>query len=172
MKQEPEQSREELTDAHHQYEKGLRAHAFFKLTDQSKSYDLVQDTFMKTWGYLIKGGKIDVMRAFLYHVLNKLIIDEYRKHKNISLDLLFEKGFEPGSDPSERLFNVLDGKQAMILIQRLPVKYQKVMRMRYVQELTLQEMSTITGQTKNSLAVQLHRGLLKIKALYNSPVSR
>jgi len=128
---------------------------------------LVQDAFMKTWSYLIKGGKIDTMKAFLYHILNDLIVDEYRKHKTISFDVLLEKGFEPKNDHSKRLFNLLDGKAAILLIQRLPEKYQKVMRMKYVQELSLKEMSLITGQTKNALAVQLHRGLEKLKMLYN-----
>lgn len=66
-----------------------------------------------------------------------------------------------------RLFNVLDGKAALILIQRLPLTYQKVMRMKYVQDLSLKEMSLITGQTKNTIAVQIHRGLEKLKLLYN-----
>jgi RNA polymerase sigma factor (sigma-70 family) len=106
------------------------------------------------------------MKAFLYHILNNLIIDEYRKHKSNSLDALLERGFDPGEEDSERFFNVLDGKTAMALIRRLPEKYERVMRMRYMQMLSLREMSLITGQTKNTMAVQIHRGLGKLKLLY------
>lgn len=158
-----------LTTAHRDYAKGMNTHAFFKLHNHAMGEDLVQDTFMKTWSYLVKGGKIDVMKAFLYHVLNNLIVDEYRKRKTSSLDVLLEKGFEPGKDPSERLMNLLDGKAAILLIQRLPKLYQRVMRMRHVQDLTLSEMSLITGESKNTIAVQLHRGLEKLKILYNHP---
>lgn len=153
--------------AHHDHEKGLTVHAFYKTHNHSTSDDLVQDTFMKTWRYLMKGGKIEIMKAFLYHVLNNLIIDEYRKRKNTSLDLLIEKGFDIKEDSTENMINFLDGKKALLLISRLPPSYQKVMRMKYVQDLTLTEMSIITGSTKNSLAVKLHRGLEKIKILYN-----
>lgn len=156
-----------LTDAHGDYAKGLGSHAFFKLNNRALSDDLVQDTFMKTWKYLARDGKIDVMKAFLYHILNNLIVDEYRKRKLLSLDLLLTKGYEPGEDHSERLIDALDGKEALFLIQRLPLTYQKVMRMRYVQDLSLAEMSLITGQTRNTLAVQLHRGLAKLKLLYH-----
>ena len=156
-----------LTSAHHDFEKGLNLHAFFKVHNRAIGEDLVQDTFMKTWAYLVKGGKIDMMKAFLYHILNNLIVDEYRKHKTTSLDILLEKGFEPSAGDSGRLFDVLDGKVAIILIQRLPKTYQKVMQMRYVQDLSLKEMSFITGQSKNTIAVQLHRGLEKLKLLYN-----
>ena len=156
-----------LTGAHLAYAKGLSSHAFFKLNNRATSDDLVQDTFMKTWKYLAKDGKIDVMKAFLYHILNNLIIDEYRKRKLISLDLLLTKGYEPSADYTDHLINTLDGKSALFLIQRLPLSYQKVMRMRYVQDLSLSEMSIITGQSKNTMAVQLHRGLAKLKILYN-----
>lgn len=156
-----------LTVAYHDYEKKLNQYAFFKVNNRATSEDLVQDTFIKTWKYLVRGGKIEVMKVFLYHVLNNLIVDEYRKNKTISLNAMQEKGFEPSIDHSERLSNFLDGKAAVLLIQRLPEKYKKVIRMRYIEDLSLKEMSLITGQSKNSLAVQVHRGLKKLKLLYN-----
>ncbi len=156
-----------LTAAHGDFEKGLNAYAFFKIHDRAVGEDLVQDTFLKTWKYLMKGGKIDVMKAFLYHILNHLIVDEYRKHKTTSLDDLVEKGFEPSTGREGRLFNFIDGKKAITMIGSLLFKYQKIMRMRYVQCLSLKEMSLITGQSKNALAVQVHRGLAKLKVLYN-----
>lgn len=107
------------------------------------------------------------MKSFLYHILNQLIIDEYRKHKTSSLDVLLEKGFEPSVDHSERIINTFDGKIAVSLIQYLPAKYRKVMQMRYVQDLSLKEISLIMGQSRNAIAVQAHRGLAKLKELYN-----
>ena len=155
-----------LTSAYKEYRKGLNLYALSKIQNHSVSDDLVQDTFIKTWHYLVRNGKIHLMKAFLYHVLKGLIVDEYRKHKAISLDTLVEKGFEPSVDDSDRLLNVLDGKVALLLIERLPEKYKKTMRMKYVQLLSLKEMSLITGETKNSLAVQIHRGLEKLKLMY------
>jgi RNA polymerase sigma-70 factor (ECF subfamily) len=155
-----------LTVAHRDYEKGLNARAFFKVSNREISQDLVQDTFIKTWSYLVKGGKIEIMKAFLYHVLNNLIVDQYRKHKTSSLDLLMEKGFEPADNEAKIFSEILDGKKALLLIARLPKKYQKIMRMRYVEDLTLKEMSMITGQSKNTIAVQAFRGLELLKALH------
>lgn len=155
-----------LTDAHNDFSKGLTSHAFFKLHNRAKSDDLVQDTFIKTWNYLVKKGKIKLMKSFLYHILNNLIVDEYRKHKTISLDVLLEKGYEPGADSQERFINLLDGRSAALLIARLPDKYKKVMRMRHVQNLTLKEIALLTGKSRNTIAVQLHRGLIKLRILY------
>ena len=156
-----------LSTAFHDYGKGLNSHASFKIGNLATGQDLVQDTFVKTWSYLVKGGKIEIMKAFLYHVLNNLIVDQYRKHKINSLDFLMEKGFEPvAEDGFKHLYNILDGSKAIILIMRLPKKYQKVMRMRYVEDLNLKEISLITGQSKNTIAVQAHRGLQLLKSLY------
>jgi RNA polymerase sigma-70 factor (ECF subfamily) len=161
---------ERLSVAHKSFEKGLNARAFFKLSDHALGENMVQETFMKTWMYLVKGGKIDLMRAFLYHVLNNLIIDEYRKRKTSSLDVMIENGFEPSTGNSDPMINFLDGKKAMLLIQRLPETYRQVMRMRHVQDLSLREISLITGQSKNAIAVQLHRGLEKLRFLYSGAV--
>jgi RNA polymerase sigma-70 factor (ECF subfamily) len=156
-----------LTGAHRDFQSGLNSHAFFKVGNRAASQDMVQETFMKTWTYLARGGKIDVMKAFLYHVLNNLIVDEYRKRKSLSLDALMEKGYEPGVDTREQMANLLDGKAALLLIARLPLTYQKAMRLHYVQDLSITEISLVTGQLKNTVAVQLHRGLAKLRVLYN-----
>jgi RNA polymerase sigma-70 factor, ECF subfamily len=134
-----------LAIAHHDYEKALNLHSYFRLNDRALSNDLVQETFIKTWSYLAKGGKIDAMKAFLYHVLNNLIIDEYRKRKTVSLDLLLEKGFEPHEKTTKNILDELDGKTALALVKKLPDKYQRVIRMRYTQDLSLEEMSLLTG---------------------------
>ena len=114
-----------------------------------------------------EGGKVEMMKAFLYHILNNLIVDEYRRRKIVSLDTLVEKGYEPSVDDSEKIFNKLDSGALILLIQRLPLKYQKIMRMRFVQDLSLKEMGLITGQSKNAMSVQIHRGLARLKLLYN-----
>jgi RNA polymerase sigma-70 factor (ECF subfamily) len=162
------QLREMLTVAHNDYQKGLNAYAFFKIHDHATSQDLVQDTFLKTWKYLVKVGKIDIMKAFLYHVLNNLIVDEYRKRKASSLEVLIDNGFEPVTTDTGQLFTMLDGKAALEQIQRLPTKYQHVMRLRYVQSLSLKEISLITGQTPNTIAVQVHRGVKKLRLLHGN----
>jgi len=162
------QKQAQMTMAYHDHKKGLNARAFFKLHDHAMGEDLVQNTFIKTWKYLIAKGEVNMMKAFLYHILNNLIVDEYRKHQTIPLDALIEKGFQPSTDDLGRLFNVLDGKSALLLISRLPEKFQKIITMRYVRDMSLQEISRITGQSKGAVAVQAHRGLKKLKILYNA----
>lgn len=157
-----------MNDAYEDFHVDMFARAQFKISNKKTSEDLVQNTFLKTWKYLLLGGKIDTMKAFLYHILNNLIIDEYRKRKcsNVSLDMMMENGFEPKINTVESVINKLDGKAALLLIPQLPIKYQQVLRMRYVQSLSITEISTLTGLSKNAVAVQLHRAIKKLAVLF------
>ncbi len=157
-----------FTMAYQQYEKSLRWHAFFRLRDRAASQDLVQNTFMKAWNYITEGGQIYKMKAFLYKILNNLIVDEYRKHKTESLDSLVEKNKfqEPMVADHERMADVFDGKMAISLIEQLPSKFRKIIDLRYLKDLSIEEISLATGDSKNAVTVQAYRGRQKLRLLY------
>jgi RNA polymerase sigma-70 factor (ECF subfamily) len=162
-----ESSKQEIfIQAYGDYEKSLLRRSFFKVSNKALADDLVQTTFLKTWEYMMKEGKIDSMKAFLFHALNNLIIDEYRKQKPASLDILTEAGFQIAIDDSDRLFNIIDGKTAIILIPLLTEKYRDVVSMRYVDDMTLKEIAEATKQSKSTVAVQIYRGMEKLAILF------
>ncbi len=169
-KKREEAQKEVLSKAYGDFNKGLNSYAFFKVSNHEIGQDMVQETFTKTWKYLVRKGKIDGMKSFLYHILNNLIVDEYRKRKRkpTSLDALTDEGFAPSIDNSEELFNTIDGRVAVNLIKKLPDMYREIIHMRYVQDLSLREMSEITGQSENTLSVRVHRGVYKLRVLYNN----
>ena len=53
------------------------------------------------------------------------------------------------------------------MISLLPKKYRQLMRMKYVKSMSLGEMSEVVGQSKNTIAVQINRGLTKLKKIYD-----
>ena len=160
--------RSEMTLAHTNNQSGLLRRALYKTSDSELSQDLVQTTFLKTLMYLQKGGKIGLMHSFLNHVLNDLIIDEYRKKKTTSLDIMLDNGFEPSFNDLQRDMNVIDGKAVILLIPQLSKKYELVIRLRYLKGLSLKEVALITRQSENTVAVQVHRGMAKLKDLYEA----
>jgi len=97
-----------------------------------------------------------------------LIVDDYRKHKTISLDALPKDCFEPSFDGRECVINNFDGGIAISLIKLLPKKYQQIIHMKYVEDLSMDEISIRTKQSKNAVAVQVHRGLEKLKCLFKN----
>ncbi len=105
-----------LAQAYGDFNQLLLKRSHFKVRDDALAEDLVQITFQKAWVYFVKFGKIESMKAFLFHILNNLIIDQYRKKKAVSLDSMVDLGFQVSADDSDRLFNSIDGKKATLLI--------------------------------------------------------
>ncbi|HEU0085357.1 MAG TPA: RNA polymerase sigma factor [Candidatus Paceibacterota bacterium] len=157
-----------FTEACEEHFDALYRYCFFKTSSRDTAQDLVQETYLKAWNYLMKGEEIKNLKAFFYRILNNLIIDEYRKKKTVSLDLLSEKGFDPGVNETERMENQIDGERAMKLLKKIPEMYREVIFMRYVQELSLKEMADILDQSENAIAVKVHRGLKKVEKFFNN----
>src|SRR3989344_1355003 len=145
--------KEVLAKAYREHEQALLKRSFYKISNRDLADDLVQTTFLKTWEYLLRHKQIDSIRGFLFHVLNRLIIDEYRKEKQDSLDSLLETGFQIALDDSEKLFDQIDGKAAMLLIPLLGDKYEKVVSMRFQEEMTIKEIAEATQQSNNTVVV-------------------
>lgn len=157
---------ERFLAAFDEYSDALYRHAAIRLSNQERAIDVVHDTFAKVWTYLRAGHQIDTFRPFLYKVLNNLIIDEYRKKTDVSLDSLLEaEGVDEGSFPDltehtiETLAATIDGKKAFALLSLLPDQYREVIVYRFVDELGPREISELIEESENVVSVRIHRGL-------------
>jgi len=165
-------------EAFDEYADVLYRHAFFRVSDAERAKDIVSDTFMRTWDYLVKGNTIDNFRPFLYRTLNHLIIDEYRKKKSESLDALLDDHDVPEGVFSEltegSLEEVefsLDAKRIPLLLEHMPKKHQDVVVMRFVDGLLPAEIADILGEPVNTVSVRIHRGVTWLRKNADFPVS-
>jgi len=161
---------ERFLKAFAEYGDALFRHATLRVSDRERAIDIVHDTFTKVWTYLRGGHEIEAYRPFLYKVLNNLIIDEYRKQKELSLDALLEQegvnegSFEELSESSvEALGATIDGKQALDLISILPDIYKEVLILRFVDGLGPREISVLTEESENVISVRIYRGLKMLR---------
>ncbi len=157
---------ERFLHAFEEYGDALFRHAMVRISDRERAIDLVHDTFTKVWSYVKNGHAVEQYRPFLYKVLNNLIIDEYRKQREQSLDaLLAQEGVTEGSfpdlveDTTAALAATIDGKQAFDLVGALPDVYREVLILRFVDGLGPKEISVLIEETENVVSVRLHRGL-------------
>lgn len=157
---------ERFLKAFEEYGDALFRHATMRLSDRERAVDLVHDSFTKVWVYIRSGHNVDNFRPFLYKVLNNLIIDEYRRRKEVSLDSLLEaEGVDEGTfdelseSTVEALAATIDGKQAFVVLNELPDQYKEVILLRFVDGLGPREISELIEETENVVSVRLHRGL-------------
>lgn len=165
-----EHNEKKFLKAYDNFADAIFRHCYFRIYDRERALDLMQDTFIKTWGYLARGNEIENLRAFLYRVANNLIIDNARKKKPISLEGMQEEGFQLTAENLENTQARIDAKITLALLARIDKKHRDIIVMRYIDELSPKEIAEITGQTENNVSVRLHRALnvlrLKIKNKY------
>lgn len=161
--------------AFEQHSDELFRHAFLRLSDRERALELTQETFLRAWGYVSKGQVIREYRPFLYRTLRHLIIDEYRKHKTVSLEAMTEneegqtiESLLPADETNtlEAAIGRFDGARAVECLKELPDNYREALTLRYVNGLTPSEIAEWIGESENVVSVRIHRGLKKLRALF------
>ncbi len=152
---------EEFSDA-------IFRHCYFRVSNQELAKDLTQETFTKTWEYISKGKKVENIKAFLYRVATNLIIDSFRKEKEISLDDLKEAG-QVYNDPvyEDKFSKQVEAKDMLKILEELDSDDKEIVIMRHINELSPKEISEITGQSENAVSVRIHRAIKKLRELFN-----
>lgn len=163
----------ELYDAH--YERILR-YCLRRTGVVAVAEDMTSEVFMKAWRSIGSFRPRGVpFGAWLYKIATNEIRMYYRsgKYRTVSLDeLCDEQGYEPVSDSDieqEAIVaqELVESKQqfqyALQLIQQLPLKYQEVLTLRYVEHKKLTEIATITGRKVGTVKSLLSRGIAKLR---------
>ncbi|KKW29729.1 MAG: RNA polymerase, sigma-24 subunit, ECF subfamily [Parcubacteria group bacterium GW2011_GWA2_52_8] len=164
MSKETKQS-EAYLKAYDEYADAIYRYCLFRVFNEEKAKDLAQDTFLRTWEYLANGRQIENIRAFLYRVATNLIIDQSRKKREESLDVLQEQGFEPGFEELDRIEANMDSEQFLEILQELDEPSRLCLTLRDVEDLEPREIAEITGESANTVSVRIHRGIKKLKIL-------
>lgn len=162
-------SHDEFVRAYDEYSDALFRYCYFRVYNRERALELAQDTFMKAWESLRGADRdIDNLKAFLYKIAKNLIIDEFRKKKTrptSSLDELQEAGFDPGEDPTGAMKALIDHRDTLKAMDHLEEKYREAVHMRYLDDLSVQEIARLLNDNENNVSVKIHRGLKQLRTL-------
>jgi len=164
----------EFSEAYEEYADSLFRHCYFRVSSRERALELTQEAFMKTWDSASRGTEIQNYKAFLFRVLNNLIIDEYRKKKSSSLDALLEKeGVTEGSfddlqtgsleEEVEKIELGFKSEELEEALKKLPDAYRSVITMRFMDELRPSEIANILDESENAVSVRINRGIKKLR---------
>lgn len=142
--------------------------ASYKLSDREKAKDIVQESFVKLWEYMSSDEVVENPKALLFRIASNSIVDNYRKHKDISLDILAEDGFDPtdSNQGAERIMDQSEGKLALKLLNKLDEPLRDLLLLRYVDGLSVKEIAEVQQERENTVSVRLHRAIKELKGLY------
>jgi len=153
----------DFLEVYEQYADSVFRHCIFRVSDREKAKDLVQETFVKTWVYINAGNDISNLKAFVFKVARNLIIDHYRRSKEISLDFLMEAGFDRATHNEDEIFTNAEHSQVKKALDKIKPEYKEMIILRFIEGLSPKEMSEIIGISENVVSVRIHRAIKKLK---------
>ncbi len=148
-----------------EYSDKIFRHALFKLSDREKAKDVVQDTFVRLWEYFVVEKEIQNVQALLFRMATNLIIDSYRRRKTISLDALIDDGYDSSDDSKsqKQAFDVAEHKIVIEALNLLEPEQRDLLTLRFVDDLSVQEIALMTGERENTISVRIHRAIKQLQ---------
>lgn len=166
MSEMKENRKDEFLKYYDEYSSLLFRFAFSKTNDRELAKDMTQDTFIKSFEYLQKGESIKNIKAFLYQVMRNIIIDYYRKKKSLSLDENLESGLEISETNKEsKIFENSEEQEAVKMLNSLEEPYRETLILRFVEDLSVNDIAEVLKTTPNVVSVRISRGLEKLREL-------
>ena len=143
-----------------------------KVNNRSEAEDLTHEVFLNSW------QKIEtyVPREFpfsswLYRVARNEVIDFYRTHKNnVRLDAVEEDSLKIPEEASINLDRALDLESVKNVIQFLKPEQQDVIIMRFVEDLSHEEIAAAIDKSAGAIRLIQHRAINALKELINKNV--
>lgn len=169
---------EAFSEAFRLHSDALFRHAQYRVSNRERALEITQETFLKAWDYVQQGGEVQQYKSFLFRILNNLIIDEYRKHKQHSLDEMMENDtgeldvrLSEGSvrEKEEELDDEELIERVRAQIPQLPETYRTAVTLRYVDGFSPKEIAAMMGVSENVVSVRIHRGILRLRQLCRTP---
>jgi len=162
--------KETFTEVYDENVSDIYRFIYYKIGSVEEAKDLTSVVFLKTWNHIqnntLENAK--TLRALLYKVARNVIIDYYRDKSSKTLSLDDERNpIDIALDNNEE--SRLDNAQDLELIrQKLPllkVEYREIIIMRFINDLTLEEIADITQKSRGNVRVIIHRALTALKEL-------
>lgn len=145
---------------------------YFKVGNQEEANDLTSVIFLKAWHHIQNKTLEDAktLRALLYKIARTSIIDYYRENgRKVTASLDDERNpidmIDEAIDPQARLDSAANLELIMRQLPRLKEEYREAIIMRFINDLSLEEIAEITGKNKGNVRVLLHRSLNALREL-------
>jgi RNA polymerase sigma factor (sigma-70 family) len=146
------------------------------IQDESVAEDLTQDVFIKVWKKLKSYNPKYLFKTWLFTIARNTTTDYLRKRKdlvfsnfddkddgNVILDTLADDALLA----DEVFAQVQDLNKLNKVLREMPSLYKEVLILKYSNDLSLEEISTILKRPIETVKSQHRRGLLHLKELFS-----
>jgi len=143
-------------------------HVYYRVSNQADVEDITQEVFVKAWQAIDKYKNTGApFFAWLIIIAGNLINDYYRKQsKNIKIDNAYKKNVANQTVNPEVQVEV-DFQNALVkkAVLKLKGDKQKVIIMRFIDELSYEEIARALHKSQGNIRVIQYRALLDLKRI-------
>lgn len=128
---------------------------------------VVNDVFLKAFGAVASfAGDESAFRAWLFRIARNRVIDEYRKQGRMPGTVeLSAVGEVVGGDVGVEVDERLGGDRVVALLSRLTDEQREVLALRFVADLTIDQIAEVTGRRRGAVKQLQRRGLRRLEAI-------
>lgn len=151
--------------AQREHEAALRRYATRLLQDESRARDVVQESLLAL-GRQSEGERRALrprLAAWLFTVCRRKALNVLRAESWLSPLDDAPPAAAPEASPASAMVRTEDRGQLLVLVGRLPERQREVVRLRYQEGLSYQEISDRTGYAVGYVGVLLHSALQALR---------
>ncbi len=159
---------EEFSQIYDKYIDKIYRFIFLKVNSKEAAEDLSSEVFTRCWRKFQDNQDnpvaIENPQAFLYRVARNIVVDHYRekgKAQFVSTD--FAPIIDPRADIKEKVEFSSDLSMVRTVLTGLKDEYQEMIVWRYIDDLSIPEISNILGKPEGTVRVALHRAMKSLK---------
>ena len=139
--------------------------AFSYVKNRDAALDVVQESIVRALSKSDSLRQPEYMKTWFYRILLNESMNHYRRNKRlVPLEDSVADGPAPAGDPAERL-------DLYAAIDRLDPKEQAIIRLRFFEDMKLEEIARITGVNLNTVKSRLYKSLRKLRELTGEEVT-
>lgn len=141
---------------------------FAHLNNRLDAEDLTEEVFLRVWQALPVYQEQGVpFGGFLFRVAHNVLVDQYRRnhHRRNDPDWEAAQIEEKHADPAQAPLAYLEHKEIQHVLGQLREDYQKVLKLRFLADLSPDETAQVMGRSPGAVRVLQHRALGALRKL-------
>lgn len=163
---------EALSDIYEAYFVRVYRFVYYRVSHRETAEDITEDTFIKAFSGLKNLEKVQAFEGWLFQIARNLVIDYYRKKKQlVPLDAV-ENTLEYETNVVEIINLQIEQSILIKLLKELNDEQQTVIKMKFLEELDNSTIAQILNKTEGAIRVIQHRAISRLKELFDNNIRK
>ncbi len=163
---------EALADIYEAYYLRVYRFVFYRVSHKETAEDITEEVFIKAFNSIKNLEKLEAFEGWLFQISRNLVIDYYRKKKQlVPLDSI-ENTLEYDTNVVEIINLQIEQSILIKLLKELNEEQQSVIKMKFFEELDNSAIATILNKTEGAIRVIQHRAITRLKEIFKDSLSK